>query len=71
MLKDATLGECDEGTVGATDNVRIWVSDTALMSFDEVVGTLVHEYLHNFCRVRGKYMSCDNEHKCMYALEKF
>jgi len=38
------------------------------MSFDELVGVLVHEYLHNWCRVRGHFMSCHNEHQCMRGL---
>lgn len=71
LLKRAALGVCGEGNLGETDGVSITVNEALPMSFDELVATLVHEYLHNFCRVRGKFMSCDNEHSCMRGLEKF
>ncbi len=38
------------------------------MGFDELVGTLLHEELHCFCKVRGKWLSVDSEHHCMRAL---
>ena len=41
------------------------------MSFERVVGTLVHESLHGWCRVRGKCMPTEREHICMARLGDF
>lgn len=64
----ATLKKLDHDTLGETDGNQIWISSSTPMTFDDVVCVLVHEYLHNFCRVRGRFMSCYNEHQCMRGL---
>tara|TARA_B100000965_G_scaffold347794_1_gene320054 strand:+ start:733 stop:861 length:129 start_codon:yes stop_codon:yes gene_type:complete len=38
------------------------------MTFDELVGTLVHEELHCFCLARGKFMGVAADHQCMRTL---
>ena len=68
LLKRAVLKECCDGILGETDGVQIWISNSALMTFDDVISVLIHEYLHNYCLVRGKTMSCHNEHQCMRGL---
>ena len=54
-LRAATLEECPVDVCGETDGQRIWVSPNVPMSFDELVGVLVHEFMHNYCNVRGTY----------------
>ena len=34
----------------------------------ELVTVLIHEAMHNWCRVRGKFMHMENEHWCMGRL---
>ena len=34
----------------------------------ELVTVLIHEAMHNWCRVRGKFMHTENEHWCMGRL---
>ena len=58
----------DTQNLGETDGKRIGISSTVPMTFDELVGVLVHECLHNYCKVRGRFMSCYNEHVCMRGL---
>lgn len=66
LLRKVSL--VDMYNLGETDGTCIDISQTVPMSFDELVGVLVHECLHNYCKVRGKYMSCHNEHTCMRGL---
>jgi hypothetical protein len=68
LLRRVTLGVEGIDNLGETDGVSIQISDTAPMTFDELVGVLVHECLHNYCTVRGRFMSCYNEHICMRGL---
>ena len=68
MLEKAELHPLCSGVVGETDGVRILVSSVEPMTWDHLVSTLVHEFLHNYCRVRGRFMSCHNEHQCMRGL---
>ena len=67
LLQTVSLGYCN-GNLGETDGVCITISHVEPMTFDELIGVLVHECLHNYCLVRGKYMSCYNEHMCMRGL---
>lgn len=50
-----------------TDGYTIEVSD-APMTFKELVGSLVHEALHSWCMVRGKWVPEAPEHHVMRAL---
>ena len=38
------------------------------MSFEFLVGLLIHEALHDTVRVDGEILSCDDEHRCMAIL---
>ena len=53
--------------LGQTDDWQIEISGTLPMTHVEIVSTLVHEAMHNWCLVRGKYMSCQSEHRCMHT----
>ena len=53
---------------GETDGVQIWISQSTPMSFAEIVGTLIHEELHCFCRARGRYLAASSDHRCMKTL---
>jgi hypothetical protein len=68
LLKTAKLKPLDEDTMGETDGLEIRLNSEASFAWDRLVSTLVHEFLHNYCLVRGRYMSCENEHKCMLGL---
>jgi len=68
QLKRATLSKCGDNNLGETDGSKIYISKQMQMSQNELVAVLLHEALHNFCVVRGKFMSCNNEHRCMCSL---
>lgn len=68
LLKLAKLSECGENNLGETDGSNIYISKHMPMSSNELVAVLLHEALHNFCVVKGKFMSCENEHRCMSSL---
>lgn len=53
---------------GWADGLRIHISNSIQMGFDLLVGTLIHEELHCFCKARGKYLGADIEHHCMRVL---
>ena len=38
------------------------------MGFDQLVGTLVHEELHCFCKARCRSLGVAIEHHCMQVL---
>ena len=67
MTLDADL--CGETELD--DEGQIWISGIQPMSFARLVGTLVHESLHGWCRVRGKCMPIEREHACMKRLGDF
>jgi len=69
-LRIATLEhgrEFDESTLAYNDSERIVMLERS-MHDSEIVQILIHEALHNWCIVRGKYMGCDREHACMAIL---
>lgn len=68
LLRNAELAALGDDLLGLTDGVHIWINSEMPMTWEHLISTLVHEYLHNFCRVRGQYMSCWNEHQCMRGL---
>ena len=49
-------------------DAQIWISKTVPMSFEELIGLLIHEALHDTARVDGEFLSCDHEHRCMAIL---
>jgi hypothetical protein len=58
----------DPSCYGITNGFVIEISDCMPMGFDQLVGTLVHEALHCFCRVRGRWLPTSAEHHCMRVL---
>ena len=53
---------------GESTESQIWISKTCPMSFEFLVGLLIHEALHDTVRVDGEILSCDDEHRCMAIL---
>lgn len=53
---------------GYTDGLTIHVSGARPMTFEELVGTLLHEEMHCFCKARGKFLGADRDHHCMRVL---
>lgn len=64
-IRSAVLDPQSDDCYGWTEGRTISVSSVLPMGFDEIVGTLLHEELHCFCRVRGRYLSAESEHHCM------
>ena len=63
-IRDAVISYKNLNHLGETDGVQIRI--TGMPMTDELlVGTLIHEGMHNWCSVRGRFMSCENEHFCM------
>lgn len=67
-IRKAKLLDCGEGTLGFTNGYDISISSTEYFSFEELVGVLLHEELHCFCRVKGRWLSARSEHYCMEKL---
>ena len=59
------------GETALDEEGQIWISGYSAMSFERLVGTLIHESLHGWCRVRGKCMPISREHTCMERLGDF
>lgn len=64
-IKKAVLFDDEPGLMGRTDGEVIEISSNCEMNHSEIVGTLIHEAMHDWCKVRGKSMSCAKEHYCM------
>ena len=60
VLRDAKRDDL----LGETDGECISIFAIP-MSHAMLVGTLIHEALHDWCKVRGRPMSCANEHCCI------
>ena len=67
LIRNAVVSDECEDILGQTDGAQIEIMRVP-MEHSEIVGVLLHEGMHNWCTVRGKYMSCANEHKCMATL---
>ena len=66
-IQNAVLQDVDD-CYGWTDGCTIYVSSVLEMSFDQLVGTLIHEELHCFCKVRGNFLGARSDHHCMKVL---
>ena len=66
-IRRASLDETDD-CYGGADGQDIRISKNMHMGFDELVGTLVHEELHCFCKARGRFLGAEIEHHCMRVL---
>ena len=65
LIDNAVLYIDDPKYLGQTDNIQIRINAVRPLTYADIVGTLIHESMHNWCSVRGKYMSMQNEHHCM------
>lgn len=64
-IREAILFYDDETLLGRTDGETIEICGVCGMTHPELVGTLIHEAMHSWCRVRGNFMPCNREHYCM------
>ena len=63
-IKDAVIMSGDNNYLGETDGIEIRITRMP-MSHPLLVGTLLHEAMHDWCKVRGCCMCCKKEHFCM------
>ena len=63
-IAEATVCYDDDDILGRTDAHAIEIACVD-MTHAEIVGTLIHEAMHDWCKVKGKSMSCVGEHYCM------
>lgn len=63
-ISEAVICYDDDSILGRTDGHTIEIACVD-MSHPELVGTLIHEAMHDWCKVRGRSMSCVSEHLCM------
>ena len=67
-LQGAILSYSDDPDLnGQTSETQIEIM-YQWSTWAELVTVLVHEAMHNWCRVRGKFMHTENEHWCMGRL---
>ena len=67
MVENTTLHTDDEGLYGESDGVQIWISSVK-MSNEALIGTILHESLHNICTINGKDICEKDEHSIMESL---
>ena len=67
-IRQARLCPLEPLVYGEADGWDIRVNSEMSMGFDALVGTLLHEALHCFCRVRGRWLPISGEHHCMQVL---
>ena len=61
----------DPGLMGQTSETQIEImygTTSHWGTWAELVTVLIHEAMHNWCRVRGKFMHTENEHWCLGRL---
>ena len=63
-IAQAVICYDDDSILGRTDGHTIEIA-CVHMSHAELVGTLIHEAMHDWCKVKGRSMSCVSEHYCM------
>lgn len=66
-IRRAVVSDADLDILGQTDGVSIEIMRVP-MSHPEIVGTLIHEGMHDWCSVRGKCMPAKYEHHVMKRL---
>lgn len=66
-IRSAVLVDGDD-FYGWTDGNTIHISRDVPMGFDQLVGTLLHEELHCFCKARGRFLGAETDHHCMRVL---
>lgn len=67
-IRAAQLRSLGKDCLGQTDGDVIEISRSIPMRYDEIVCTLLHEALHDWCLVKGRRMACHKEHRCMHIL---
>jgi hypothetical protein len=67
MVENTILHTDDQELYGESDGTQIWI--TAIkMSNEALIGTILHESLHNICTINGKDICEKNEHAIMVSL---
>ena len=67
MVDNTTLHTNDEALYGESNGIQIWISSIK-MSNEALIGTILHESLHNICTINGKYICEKDEHAIMESL---
>ena len=67
MVENTILSTDDDGLYGESDGEQIWIS-AIKMSNEALVGTILHESLHNICTINGKDICEKDEHAIMNSL---
>ncbi len=67
MVENTTLYTEDECLYGYSDGYQIWIS-AIKMSNEALVGTILHESLHNIATINGKDICEKDEHAIMKSL---
>lgn len=66
-VNNTILHTDDDALYGESDGITIWISSIK-MSDEELVGTILHESLHNICTINNKEMCEKDEHAVMRQL---
>ena len=67
MVDNTTLHTNDEALYGESNGIQIWISSIK-MSNETLIGTILHESLHNICTINDKYICEKDEHAIMESL---
>ena len=66
-VNNTILHTDDDELYGESDGITIWISSIK-MSDEELIGTILHESLHNICTINNKEMCEKDEHSVMRQL---
>ena len=67
MVDNTTLHTNDEALYGESNGIQIWISSIK-MSNEALIGTILHESLHNICTINSKDICEKDEHSIMESL---
>ena len=67
MVDNTTLHTDDQDIYGESDGEQIWISSVK-MSNETLIGTILHESLHNICTINNKDICEKDEHAVMVDL---
>ena len=67
MVDNTTLHTNDEALYGESNGIQIWISSIK-KSNEALIGTILHESLHNICTINGKYICEKDEHAIKESL---
>jgi hypothetical protein len=66
-VNNTVLTKENDEIFGETDGYTIWISPTK-MSYEYIIGTLLHESLHHICTFNNNYICDKDEHYVMRLL---